>query len=512
MAFLGKERGDHDEFSFCFIKLLNCRSHHHLIAMGGARKDETMEDITSLLILLFLFSQVSERLGNFIKLHIVDRFIPNVPNDPYLEKKKERRTILTSLVAAGIIAVSFELYDKDNLPTGIDKMFTNDALSITIRIIIISFLLAFGSKFWHDLLDLVFYYKKIKQIAAGGQGNSSFAENEAVEDREISKQEIDELIDEKFERWKYEYPNIVTVTSGYKVVDGKPTDSLSIIFEVKVKDQTIDDVDKIPKYVKYRGKHIPTDVQVVNVAKIQRYSKPDPESLIKGAEFDPRRPGSGISRKDSSNFGTISLKVYREIKGKVEGYYVLGCYHVLCQPEFLNKRFYLPDGKKILNPEVICPCKLDGGHKLKDRLKAVVVEGRFDKYIDAAIAKLENDFNLTEKVHGLDGPKGIYDVKEEDIGNLEVFTWGRSSGKQSGKVIKKSINFPAEILSGEPLHMFNSLIRVSQISVEGDSGAPVFTKDGNVIGIIVAGDEVEYSYVLPIRRILNGLSVKICTY
>ena len=53
------------------------------------------------------------------------------------------------------------------------------------------------------------------------------------------------------------------------------------------------------------------------------------------------------------------------------------------------------------------------------------------------------------------------------------------------------------------------LLSVSKISDEGDSGAVATTNRGEVIGMVIGGDDT-YSYLVPIRSILKRLEIEIC--
>ena len=55
-------------------------------------------------------------------------------------------------------------------------------------------------------------------------------------------------------------------------------------------------------------------------------------------------------------------------------------------------------------------------------------------------------------------------------------------------------------------YQFDDLIVVKASCLPGDSGAPVLTGNGEVVGILAAGD-ADYAYVIPFLFIKNNLKI-----
>lgn len=139
---------------------------------------------------------------------------------------------------------------------------------------------------------------------------------------------------------------------------------------------------------------------------------------------------------------------------------------------------------------------------------ATLVEGILTSYVDAAIAELKLKDSILD-LEGLKKPVEIYELVPSDQDTLEVHMRGRVSTSKSG-IVKHVYSNPFILYDNpkSPVRKMRRLIQVENLSKKGDSGGPVFTDDGKVIGIIVAGSN-KYSYVIPIKSIMNRLDVRV---
>ncbi|WP_031529312.1 trypsin-like serine protease [Dyadobacter crusticola] len=358
-------------------------------------------------------------------------------------------------------------------------------------LIILSYVLGFFSGRTIDLLG------RIKDLVLPA-GNNETAQSKADGDfekldEEVQQQLIVEAIEANDEQWRSTLPNIQAIGSGKKYIRNKKTATNAIVFEVNKKEQLIDDLDKIPERVEFQGYQIPTDV-------LER-----PAPIVTQAT---RGPGSSVSRINLDETGTIGLKVFRRIGNNTQPF-LLSCYHVLCKPELSANILKIENGGTTFNRALVSPAKRfdpDVTHNIV----AAVEDGTLNSFIDAAIARLSSEHAIDVSVGGIT-PSQIYDLqKSDEDSSFKVQSWGAISKQPSPfkKVLKVSAN-PSIYYEGIEPKVMKQLIQTEKISQPGDSGAPVFTSDGKVVGIIVGGDNVSVSYVLPIRRILNTLSVQL---
>ncbi len=388
--------------------------------------------------------------------------------------------------------------------------------SLRHGLIILSFVLGFFSGRTIELLsrikDLVLPHNRSE-----GTEDSAASSEKKFED--LSEEEQVEMMmeakKENEEKWRTIYSNVAYTGIGNKYIEkeDKNTEIKCIIFFVKEKITGKDElskIDVIPDPIEYKGFMIPTDVQPQPDKGKGHFSIPalDPSELYN------RRPGSGISRRDSKEFGSIGLIVYRGSKEETREYFILSCFHVLCNQEMRNNLRDVSEENCLGSPEVVCPCLYDDENNVSTNVVAKISEGVITPYVDAAIAKLNRRDSILDD---LDKPTEVYEVVAGDIDKREVHMRGRVSPAGKGKIKCIGSDPPLEykffskdgrsVVKTMTENMMG-LIQTEKISEKGDSGAPVFTKDGKVIGIIVGGSR-DFSYIIPIKSILNRLFVRV---
>ena len=323
-----------------------------------------------------------------------------------------------------------------------------------------------------------------------------------------------EAIDENEEKWKTIYSNVASLATGNKYTAGTITAIKCIVFYVKEKitdEKQLAQTDAIPDQVEYKGFKIPTDVQPQkDMPRGENFSPPP----LDPTEIHNRMPGCGISRLDSEELGSLGMVVYREDKDGNRTHYLLSCFHVLCSSEFRNNLTEVSGNKFHGDPGVVCPSLFDDRNRASENIVADMSEGIITSFVDAAIAKIRHKDSISD-LKGLKKPIEVYDLVAKDENKLTVCMRGRVSTPTS-KVVKsgkvKHINSNPTILYIFPNNIvqrdMKRLIQTEKISDKGDSGGPVFTEDGKLIGIIVAGSS-EYSYIIPIKHIMNRLDVRV---
>ncbi|HLF64184.1 MAG TPA: hypothetical protein VI603_10540 [Saprospiraceae bacterium] len=391
-----------------------------------------------------------------------------------------------------ILYLAFELFSgKDN------------SHATPVNTIVLSFVLGFFSGRSIELLDriknVLFPTSSNNEKAGDKTDYTSEGERNFMES-EIEKQEqiINEYIVTNAQNLKEKYPEIQGLSARRKKKQGLEHEFLSLHFELDRKIENIAADKAIPVLLlyNYEGKEyeIPTDTTGVGDNDIQWTNE---ESVV------PKQLGMGCSLIEHKAFGTIGLKVRRKDK-----LYLLSCYHVLCPAEFKKGQSEFPGGT---DSKVISPGEI---HRKKEpQIIGHVTEGRFDNFIDAAIAELTEDGkSLINQYFDNNGvPKGIRVVSAKDAkARILVKLVGKTSKLQLGNLVhhyQKVTFFPK---SPAGLDRLFDLIVTSKISDKGDSGATVVDASNNVIGMLVGGND-NHSYVIPINTILNRMNLTIDT-
>jgi len=122
--------------------------------------------VVSIVLTLFILSLITERISEFIKNQFKSLYM-KVENNPVLAKKRERIILILSGSVGIIIALIcnadfFTLIAEKGVIVPISSIHELTFKSV-IGCIITGLFLGQGSKFFHDLLDALLYYKNAKK-------------------------------------------------------------------------------------------------------------------------------------------------------------------------------------------------------------------------------------------------------------------------------------------------------------------------------------------------------------
>ena len=316
---------------------------------------------------------------------------------------------------------------------------------------------------------------------------------------------VREAIDRKFGEWKTVF-NLVAVNSGKKMINGKRTDINCIIFSPSSKLKPGKNLyTPIPASIHYdatdgRVYDIPTDVRESGGPILTA-------AALLCDNTKPKRPGCSISRKNSDNAGTFGLIVYKD-----KNSYLLSCYHVLCDPELKGGSMSFSAIDAIGSTQIISPGKVDSTGASPDTI-ATIVDGELDgvKGYDCAIALIDDPISVTDTICGFDVvPGDPVDITEDDAtGSYRLASTGRTTGEMNGVIeyAYSHCDIEYEINGQTKTITMNGLIATSLPCAGGDSGAVVINSQTHEVIGIVAAYSNDFSYILPIGRIMSRFSV-----
>lgn len=509
-----------------------------------------MEKIYTLLFILFVLSQISERIANFFKLKLSDTRLLYEGNkkrfwkffsfrntkvradNPEEEKDREFRILKINIVTGILIAFSFRtdffcIIRHIDAPTahigwstlradlsqyvgGIDKYglrTTAFYFSVVLGCIITGILLSFGSKFWHDAIDLILQVKDYKKMLTR-QGIAEQKNNFSTLEYDQQESILDAAINEQYDAWKARYPNIVGCSSGLKKTDNQEIPQKAIVFKVDGKgqynNQALAPSDIIPEEIHYRGYVIPTDVI--------DYRRPYALIKFPGEDEIPSLLGYNVSLSGYWGYGTAGLKVR---KGDQD--YLLSCFHVLC----INRLKEHPDTSKTLTYHntvdtppyrISIPSALyNSEHNEDPSLKGYFTDGVLSGMVDVAIARITDGALVN---HTFDDKGKSLAINGEFPYNklykgMRVETYGCVSGRQTGTIVDVRAQKSDVWIMGDGysyLYTFTDLIELDCPCQDGDSGAPALSEAGEIIGIVSAGN-LKRTLIVPFSSIKKALSI-----
>ena len=466
-----------------------------------------MENSIIIITVLISLSYISERLCNLLKLYLPEKWISSLKSNNKVKEKKREKKILLISILSGIITSSlfFVSITQDEFKS-IFSFDMGEWWQTTLIIILTGVLLSFGSKFWHDLLDIVMSIKNIKQTKAEEKLKSSPSKETQIETPEddvfknLSHEEqrkiINECIRVEASNLKKEYPEIQGMSARRKIIKDRSQNYYCLHIDIIKKKTEIKYSDMLPASINFKTSDnksykIPTAITGVGKNELSQF--------IGDGEM-PKKLGLSCSRKDSKRTGTIGLKVYKDGIP-----YLLSCYHVLCAPEM--EKGTVEFNSNANSPQsniVISPGTKDGDNNQEI---AEVTEGYLSNHVDVAIARLKDVTYLDNEYYKNNGkPQGLLKLTHEHTSKqISVKLFGKTSGMKRGRLIDhyQEIVYFNDYPDNTIKELYG-LIVTEKISGSGDSGATVLNRRNEIIGLLVGGND-NNSYVIPIDRIFNKL-------
>jgi len=447
-------------------------------------------------LLIFLGVQLPFKYINFINLFNPFKNIKK--NSIGVEKStKDKEITLLSFTIGFIIALLFKsnLFDLFNTklseiaPINLNAIFeTWDLFNpnytpklITFPgIIATGFFLSFGSKFFHELLDLLF---QIRSLRKKKNFEGTYNVKSIKELDEILKINHEDIVEIVFEREKdnifkvpgvngYSISNFIwnnNTERGIKILSTKPSLVRLEQFQYKMPGET--------------NYQVPVKIIKANIAEAC--------STI--------FPSSKISNKNMDNYGTLCIPVVDD----EENIYFLSCFHVV-KHEYHSWKKFRTNGYEDI--------KLNNGEII-----GKISDVRFNNLMDAALIKKAENIKKTEICTMIENTniKATKDITDNDVNNIVVKMKGATTSfEKEGYIVGRNSKQIIKYSGKKDSQEISNLIELTDANFEkplvsnGDSGALIYDSKGNAIAMVVATDNIQ-SYAIPINTILNEFDVKI---
>lgn len=474
-----------------------------------------MPEYIGFVIVLFLLSMICERVADFLKHYLseandgfgyaIGKFL-KIGNLLFKDEKnslqEEKRyyrilkiNIICGFVVAWILhADIFSIIENKNEPFkalgwGHIKWFFQKGADGNLQwnllyswLIFITgcfatgFFISFGSKFWHDLLDILFQIKNYRRLMADPATYTNI-DNIKTFDKNVTTYESD-VIQAAYAKAKNNLLAKPTV-SGTAL----KYDSQGGYIEVLLKSND----NSIQNTYEYQMQ----DGQFKNVRLIKIT---DQEKAVLHSINLSDKIHNQISAEDV--FGTVGCLVKKKGMNDV---YVLTCYHNVASPDSKFK-FSTESSKDAV--------LFDNSNKIA----AVVFDAIRDAEMDVALVKLTSKQvnNITNQIAGLGSITAVREINNIQK-PIKVFLHGAKSN-QTGMLT--AINSDAKFDYSDGEHKLYNLLMLQNgdtgISQKGDSGAIVVDANHQAIGMIVGGKS-NLSYAIPMATIFHNLDLELFT-
>lgn len=456
------------------------------------------EKMLPLAAVLFLLSMICERIADFLKHYLcgsklfgIKDTLTKYPQDTLKEKARDFRILKINVWCGIIVATLFKAdmimifnhMDDPGKTLGwswdiFSTFYKNkyDLILMIPGIILTGCFISFGSKFWHDLLDILYQIKNTRRVL----NDPEMHKVDNVDDLQkiISTYQSD-FIKAAFE----EARSKLMLNDNVSAVALKKDTRGSYYFEVKIKqrDATIE-----PTYVYVLSDGTPQSVTVKTLIvndEIQAHS------IDLGSEI--------YEMRSSGKKGTLGC-IVKPLDSNDSRRYILTCCHNVVHPAS-NAEFVQPGQLKV------------GTSDLESNPIGTIYKAVRNHEIDAALIEIDPlKFNtIMNSIPEIDEPKNVRPLTDSDIG-LAVNLYGANTGYHEGKVTSITANAKIKYStdSFEILNMIAVENNGVSVSDKGDSGCAVVDSNNAVVGLIVGGDSYT-SYIIPIEKMLTKFKVQL---
>jgi len=434
------------------------------------------------IIILLILSLITEKIANFIKLQ--NESWANKKASEKDEKNREKQIQKLTLLVGVAVALTakanlFLLFNNDFKLFWTDIPKEESILSDILGSIISGLFLSLGSKFFHDLLDMLLQVKNLKR-KLNDKADWDFNNIESVDN--YLKEDENKRIENSLLPYKTKLMQIENVVSVSSIIKNEKP-----ILQVHVNSKfSLDNL--IPKkifYTNLNNSQKEVQVEMVN----------DFEPISHGTIY----PSSKISNSNPypNNSGSMGGRVFDEITNEE---YFLSCYHVVKSPTHCWDNFQ-PNGNEAIidiSNNMIC---------------GQIIKAIRDDKVDIAVMKTISQYEIKSSISGIGTPMftRILNTNDKKL-KTKVKMNGMLSGFKIGSIM--DINAPVKIKYPDGgINQFSNLISVQSINNDsfsngGDSGSFIIDEYGYLIGILVGGYQT-VSYVIPIEAVLNKTQTKI---
>lgn len=346
------------------------------------------------------------------------------------------------------------------------------------------FLLTFGSKFFHDLLETLYGLRNLSQKA--GDKSVYLSPNNDVLGQRLAPSHQDpvkKVFERHKERLLRDFQNIVSIAMIFD------SDGYSML-EIRLSDANMAKIEQYNFDYLEGG-----EVKTMDKAKINWFLnaapvKPmgDVKLLVGDWTFNNATP---------DNQGTLGFFATRS------GAPVLvTCYHALRTPQHAWEGLGAapPDFNRVFAQPASGPHAVNIG---------TLVDGTINDWMDCAVVALDASVDFAN----IDPVFGPFSVKETASAGVGAAIQVNGATSEPGYGTVRSIENCVRIDYGDRIRALYDLVCLENtgdptrsLTQKGDSGAVVLDMDENAVAMVVAGDD-HYTYAVPIKRMMQAFEL-----
>lgn len=463
----------------------------------------------TLVITLFLLSMICERVADYLKNFLseansgwgyairkflkIGNLLTKAPTGSLEEQRRAYRILKINLFCGFITAIVmhanlFDIIKNKDAPDRVlgwgnvhwlcfcqwfDLSNIGAGLAFICGCLATGFFISFGSKFWHDMLDIIYLSKSVKRVLA--DPNTYNADN-----TETIEQSLNDYPSSYIKAAFYQAKSQYMAQANVKAVSLQ-SDTNGYYFAVTAKNP-VPAIGTSFQYKLDNGRQMSVPVKITTL--------PDNQSILPHS-IDLGNQVFNVNKPD--DFGTVGCLV----KDGTGNNFIMTCCH------------------NVLHPITSYPVPPDSIQAGANNLSPIgpVHKMLWDQESDAALISLTASVftQINNIIPGMGKPQQKRDLITDDINNLTVYVYGAMTKKNlSGSItgILTDVKIDYEGTEATLINLIVASNGGAAIAQKGDSGACVLDSNNKVVGLVVAGTDTE-TYIIPISTLLTRLSVNL---
>jgi V8-like Glu-specific endopeptidase len=377
------------------------------------------------------------------------------------------------IIALSVNANLYNLLAENGKLSSVISSISEINLTNLIGYLITGFFLSFGSKFFHDLLETVFQVKNMKQKLYEKETYQFDNVKQLNEWVALSPSEMIQSFITQNKNLLLKQQGVHGISMGMiPISNGK--EELGVIINTSLPDKLNTSLltCTLPNGIE---KQLPFKINKTEIAKAHGLKAP-----------------LEISNANSqTNTGTLCCSMKRGNETLL-----LTCYHV-AKDESHKWENIVPSEYKVLL------------ENKGDNYIGEITKTCFDDYFDIALIKPDEGVvfkNHFDSIH-INKIRQIYTYEKVTVNVLGAKTNKVKTGIVDSLYVHQTINYGdgCNFVKSDLIGITNNNMALTQA---GDSGAIVYTNDGEAIGMIIAGNET-HSFAIPMYEICKRFNLKI---
>ncbi len=351
----------------------------------------------------------------------------------------------------------------------LNPQYFDTGIITSIGFILTAFFLAFGSKFFHDVLDTLLQVKNLKRKLNDKETYDIEAIAELEEQLKFTQGQLVRLAIEQNKTWLEKLPNFLSIHEGI--------DTESRNTKIAYLNTTDNNVEGLPNTLSYtlsdkKRRTVPLKI-IPNV------------SIASVA-------GKLFNENNAQYIGSVGVPLEMD-----QELWLMTCGHVLMSGNF---------DPKSQQGTLTAPGRVRFCMDNTDECVAAWTYGYQDKEFDIALIKPDDPKNVR--------PSGLLSKPLEMSKQIDRVTVSFKGAVSSGNgyvfadEVEEPIRFANQTVRMKGLLKISSNEKLTSISKPGDSGAALYTPDNHAVGIIIASNDF-FTYAMSLEKILSGWDAKI---